>query len=100
MRPLIVLIHLLINPALDGYLTLEEFCYLVPLCINADTVEQIRQNIIESRAGRKSIDRGILDIILAMDTMQQAKKLFLKSKKVTPGLIMTVGMNRKSRTKK
>lgn len=99
-RPLPLLIHLLLDSELGGYLSFEEFCYLLPLCINADTTERMRRNILDLRAGRKNIDSCLLDTILPMDNYRQARKLFIEAPVVTPGLIMKVGMNRKSRTDK
>lgn len=99
-RPLPLLIHLLLDPELGGYLSLEEFCYLLPLCINADTTAKMRLNILDLRAGRKNIDSCLLDTILPMDNYRYARKIFIAAPAVTPELIMTVGMNRKSRTEK
>ena len=60
----------------------------------------MRLNILDLRAGRKNIDSCLLDTILPMDNYRYARKIFIAAPAVTPELIMTVGMNRKSRTEK
>lgn len=99
-RPLPILIHFLLESTLHSYLTFDEFRYLLPLCIDTATTERTLRNIVAVRAGEKTIDSCILDVILSMDNYRIARRLFLDAKKVTPELMLTVGMNRKSRTEK
>jgi len=49
-RPFIVLLYLLSK---FDYLTMEEFAYLLPLCIDKTTTEEIVECITEYRAGRQ-----------------------------------------------
>lgn len=95
-RPYIVLLRILLEPELKGYLTKEEFTYLVPLCISREDTENVVAEIKQIRAGVNTVDKSIMDIILHMDNYSRAKKLFL-THSVTEGLICEIGMNRKSR---
>lgn len=52
--PLPVLIHLLLDPRLGGYLSIDEFCYFLPLCVSAATTEKIIGNIVSLRSAARS----------------------------------------------
>lgn len=95
-RPFIILLYLILNDELDGYISREEFTYLLPLCINQQLTQQTIQNIVDIRSNRKTIDDAIMDIILTMDNYQQAKTM-LQNNTITQQLICTIGINRKSR---
>ena len=95
-RPLIVLLHVILDEELEGYITKDEFTYLLPLCINHDATEEVIKNIINIRQGRKTIDEAILDALMHMENYHVALKLLLDHK-VSEELICVVGMNRKSR---
>ena len=93
-RPFIVLLYLLSK---FDYLTMEEFAYLLPLCIDKTTTEEIIECITEYRAGRQKIDDIILNRLLEMENYQNALE-YLMSSTVTEDVICRIGMNRKSRT--
>lgn len=92
-RPFLVLLSLLNR---FDFLTLEEFTYLLPLCIGDAETAEVVAGIEGLRDGRGSVDGIILRRLMAMDNYQAALDLFLTSA-VTPDLICEVGMNRKSR---
>lgn len=94
-RPLLILLHFLNDPALDGKVTKEEFTYLLPLCINEDTTEWIGQEILKLRAGKTSIDAIINGFIADKPNYREARNL-LMSNAVSEELICAVGINRKS----
>lgn len=95
-RPLVVLLRIILDKALNGYITKEEFTYILPLCVNRNDTEDALKDIIEIRKGTKSIDEAIMDVLMHMDNYKRAKSLFL-SNNVSESLICTIGMNRKSR---
>ena len=95
-RPFIVLLRMILDDALDGYITIEEFTYILPLCINYAETEDALKDIIAIREGNKTIDEAIMDVLMHMDNYKQAKSLFL-SNSVSESLFCTIGMNRKSR---
>ena len=92
-RPFIVLLYLLSKLE---YLTLDEYTYLLPLCINKEITDDMPNKIMAVRLGDISIDDVILDTILKMDNYKAALKLLLNND-VTEELICTIGFNRKSR---
>ena len=79
--------------ACDGYLSDEEFTYLLPLCVNQDITEDIIDKIKLQRKGRKSIDQIIIESVLKRYNYPAAEQYFIKSKK-SPEDIMMIGMNR------
>ncbi|OOM78822.1 AlwI family type II restriction endonuclease [Clostridium sp. BL-8] len=93
-RPFIVLLFLLSKV---DYLTLEEYTYLLPLCINKEITDQMPRKIQAVRNSTMSIDEVILNIILGMSNYNVALALLLDND-VTEELICTIGFNRKSRT--
>lgn len=92
-RPFIVLLYLLSKLE---YLTLDEYTYLLPLCINKGITDDMPNKIMAVRSGDISIDEVILNTILKMDNYKAALKLLLNND-VTEELICTIGFNRKSR---
>ena len=94
-RPLIVLLKVLLDSRLNGYLTKDEFTYILPLCINKQKTEDLINDIVEIRNGTLSIDSAIMEVLLNMNNYKRAKALFVENS-VTPDLISAIGMNRKS----
>lgn len=92
-RPFVVFLFLLSQVQ---YLTLEEYAYLLPLCIDKETTDNMVEVIQHVRNGTKSIDEIILAVLMRMDNYQSALTLLLGNN-VTEELICTVGFNRKSR---
>lgn len=92
-RPFCVLIYLLNR---FEYLTLDEFTYLLPLCIGQEETAAIERGIQELREDKISIDEIIISRLMAMDNYQAALDVFLASP-VTCELVCDVGLNRKSR---
>lgn len=93
-RPFLVLLRLLSQVE---YLTLDEYTYLLPLCIDRETTDAMPEKIRALRSGRLEIDAIILETLLSMENVQEALSLFL-THEVTEELICTIGFNRKSRS--
>lgn len=91
-RPFIVLVYLLSK--LD-YLTIDEYTYLLPLCIDEISTQNMVQNIVVLRQGKANIDDIIIDTLMSMRNYKSALDYFQKNV-VTQDLICTIGMNRKS----
>lgn len=79
----------------DNYLTDDEFTYLLPLCVDEDTTEDIIEKIHFLRDGQTNITRIIIDTVLPRYNYPSAVDYLIHSDK-TPNDIMIVGMNRKS----
>lgn len=92
-RPFILLLYVLSK--LD-YLSLDEFTYLLPLCINKDCTVKIIEQIKQYRAGMVCIDDIIINRLLEMSNYKTALNKFLNNE-ITVKLICDIGMNRKSR---
>ena len=90
-RPFLVIGKVLTS--CGGYLTDEEFTYLLPLCISEDIMSDIIKNISLIRSGKKDIDKVIIDIVLCRYNYPDALKYFIESQK-KPEDIMIIGMNR------
>jgi len=93
-RPFLVLLRVLVELE---YLTKEEYTYLLPLCIDAQSTDAVIDGIHALRAGGINADDIIVRRLLAMDNYQEALQLLLASD-VTEELCCTIGMNRKSRS--
>lgn len=93
-RPFVVLAYFISQL---GYLTKDEFTYLLPLATSQLSMQKILSDIREMRNGRKTIDEVILSKLLAMDNYQEALATLLANN-VDENLIIDIGMNRKSRT--
>lgn len=91
-RPFIVLLYVLSRV---GYLTLDEYTYLLPLCTSTQFTEEILSGIEELRAGNVLIDDIIINRLLDMENYQEALDLMLKNQ-VDEDIIRIIGMNRKS----
>ena len=81
--------------SLEGYLTKEEFTYLLPLCINPKITEQIIVQIKLLRAKKTTVSEIIKEIVLKSYNYPAALD-FLKKSEKTPDDIAIAGMNRKS----
>lgn len=94
-RPLLIILHLL---KIFGTLSREEFTYLVPLCIDADSTQYVIDAITRLRAKAPSItaDDIILQRLMSMNNYQATGQL-LQDSPVVEDLFITIGMNRKSR---
>lgn len=92
-RPFIVLIYVLSKVE---YLTLDEFTYLLPLCISREYTEQVIDGIQNCRNDLDSIDEIIINRLLEMDNYQSALNKFLTNE-VSEELFCEIGLNRKSR---
>lgn len=92
-RPFLVFCYVVSR---TGYLTNEEFAYLLPLCVDAQTTEHIISEILDSRKSGPDYENIILHVLMAMPNYQEALRL-LQTEPVTAELICAVGMNRKSK---
>lgn len=92
-RPFIVLLYVLSKV---GYLSSEEFTYLLPLCTSDEYTEQIIDGIRANRNHSVSVDDIIINRLLEMDNYKAALDKFLTNT-VTENLICEIGLNRKSR---
>lgn len=81
--------------ACDGYLSDDEFTYLLPLCVDEDILEDMVEKIHLLRSGQTTIDRIICDTVLNRYNYPDAVDYLVHSDK-SPDDIMIVGMNRKS----
>lgn len=91
-RPFMVLIHLLDE---FDYLTLDEFTYLLPLCIGEVETAKIVDGIFQLRSGSTSIDKIIINRLMDMPNYKMALGYLLENE-VTEDVMRIIGMNRKS----
>lgn len=92
-RPFVVFLYVVNNV---GYLTNDEFTYLLPLCVNAQTTNKIIDCIKVSRkTGKEDYENIILSVLMDMDNYKKALEI-LQSEPITEELICNVGINRKS----
>lgn len=92
-RPFVVFLYI-VNEL--GYLTNDEFTYLLPLCVD----EHITKNIVKSinkyrNTGEKNFDDIILSVLMEKDNYKQALNL-LKTEPISEELVCAIGINRKS----
>lgn len=92
-RPFMVLIHLLNK---FDYLTLDEYTYLLPLCIGETETNEIIDGISKLRCRNMSIDEIIVNRLMGMLNYKTALDYFIDNE-VTEELICETGLNRKSR---
>lgn len=92
-RPFMVLIHLLNK---FDYLTLDEYTYLLPLCIGETETNEIIDGISKLRCRNISIDEIIINRLMGMLNYKTALDYFIDNE-VTEELICEIGLNRKSR---
>lgn len=91
-RPFVVFLYVVSKA---GYLTNDEFTYLLPLCVDRETTEEVVKWILSSRDGSLNYEDIILSVLMEMDNYQRALKM-LQEEEVTEEVICNVGMNRKS----
>ncbi len=94
-RPFIVMLYVLSKT--DG-ITLNDFTYLLPLCVNEEATEEIIKRIDDIKRHITSIDDVIVSRLLSMENYKEALKLFLSKEKIDEDLICQIGINRKSRS--
>ncbi len=92
-RPFMVLLRLL---STFNYLTLDEYTYLLPLCIGARETTEIVGEIANLRSNRTSIDEIIINRLMNMPNYIVALEYLLEND-VTEDLVCEIGLNRKSR---
>lgn len=92
-RPFMVLIHLLDK---FDYLTLDEYTYLLPLCIGEVETAEIVDGISQLRSGSTTIDKIIINRLMGMSNYKMALDYLLENE-VNEDLICEIGLNRKSR---
>lgn len=91
-RPFVVFLYVISRVE---YISYDEFTYLLPLCVDMATTDRIIEYILQARSGDLDYEEIILSVLMSMENYQSALKL-LQQNEVTPELICTVGMNRKS----
>lgn len=93
-KPFIALIYMIEKL---GYLSYDEFTYLLPLCKNKRDVIEMVENIKGNRLGI-NIDEIIKTKIFEMDNYLKAWMIFRQSYPINEKVFEKVGLNRKSRT--
>ena len=93
-KPFIALIYMIEKL---GYLTYDEFTYLLPLCKNKFDVKKMIEKINANRLGI-DIDTIITTKIYDMPNYLQAWQVFREDYPVTEKTFEKIGLNRKSRT--
>lgn len=79
----------------DGYLTDDEFTYLLPLCVSDDITKDIINKIHLLRKNQTTVDRIICDSVLNRYNYPKALEYLVRSNKKENDIV-SVGMNRKS----
>lgn len=90
-RPFIVVAKALTR---FGYLSHEEFRYLIPLCTDPISTDSIFNDIDRLRAGATDIDSVILRRLNSMVNYTNARRYLKSAAVVDADVIATVGMNR------
>jgi hypothetical protein len=92
-RPFLVLLYLLSKV---DYLTLDEYTYLLPLCVGANETDEIIEGIKKLRTDGTTIDNIIINRLMNMNNYNTALDYLIEND-VTESLICEIGLNRKSR---
>ncbi|HED6631459.1 TPA: AlwI family type II restriction endonuclease [Campylobacter coli] len=92
-RPFLVLLYLLSKV---DYLTLDEYTYLLPLCVGVNETDEIIEGIKKLRTNDTTIDNIIINRLMNMNNYNTALDYFIEND-VTESLICEIGLNRKSR---
>lgn len=92
-RPFLVFLYVISK---TGYLTNDEFTYLLPLCINEQTTDTVIDLMLKAREGQLDLDDIILSILMQLDNYKKAREMLLTCE-VNEELICTIGINRKSK---
>lgn len=93
-KPFIVLIYCLVNL---GYLTREEFTYLLPLCLKNSEANDLIETIRKLRNKEISVDDVINNRINSMSNYNEALNFMNNNEIDTLDKFVTVDMNRKSK---
>lgn len=93
-RPFIILIYVLFK--LET-LTLDEFTYLLPLCVDKESTDRIIDEVSKLRTDASNLDEIIINQLLSMSNYKNALDYFINNP-VSEETIMDIGMNRKSRS--
>lgn len=82
-----------------GYITYQEFTYLLPICKNAEEVKLMVNEILKfkDRKNEDYIDSILIKRMHQLDNYKEAFLYFLKVNTVDEDVICNIGMNRKSR---
>lgn len=91
-RPFVVFLYVVSKV---GYLTYDEFTYLLPLCVDNETTNKIVDSILSSRNGSIDYEDIILSVLIGMENYKKALTL-LQKEEITEELICNIGINRKS----
>lgn len=92
-RPFLVFLYVISKA---GYLTNDEFTYLLPLCINKQTTDTVLDLMLKARKGQLDLDDIILSVLMQMDNYKKAREMLL-TYEIDEELICTIGINRKSK---
>lgn len=92
-RPFLVLLYLLSKV---DYLTLDEYTYLLPLCIGKKEIDEIIEGIKKVRTNCTTIENIIINRLMSMNNYKMALDYFIEND-VSESLICEIGLNRKSR---
>ena len=101
-RPFVILLHVLNNvrPDKDNrvYLSLREFSYLLPMCIDIPTTKGVIEVINDARkTGKlKDADSMLISVLMQKQNYKDALSFFLSAKTVDKNLMCKIGINRKS----
>ncbi len=93
-RPFIIILYLLSR---FDYLTLEEFTYLLPLCIDPNSTANIIENIEKLRRRETSVDEVIIEHLMSFQNYNDGLNQFLNNQTISQSLICEIGMNRKQK---
>uniref|UniRef100_UPI0040575608 AlwI family type II restriction endonuclease n=1 Tax=Agathobacter sp. TaxID=2021311 RepID=UPI0040575608 len=91
-RPFVVFLYVVSKV---GYLTYDEFTYLLPLCVDRETTDKVIGCVISSRNGSMNYEDIILSVLMGMENYKKALTL-LQEEEITEELICNIGINRKS----
>lgn len=93
-KPFISLIYLLSK---FDFLSIDEFTYLLPLCINEKATKKICFDINDLRNGSITIDQILIKKMWEMQNYQDAFEYFNSCSTLTEEDFEIIGMNRKSK---
>ena len=93
-RPFLITVYLI--EKLNG-LSYDEFTYILPLCVDKNTVLNAVENIKSLREDKTTVDDIIFNILMKKDNYKTALKYFIDSEFVDENVIAEIGINRKSR---
>lgn len=91
-RPFVVFLYVVSKV---GYLTYDEFTYLLPLCVDSETTDKVIECVISLRNGSMDYEDIILSVLMGMENYKKALTM-LQEEEITEELICNIGINRKS----